>query len=178
MIKFIFSPLSPPLLLISLTATSANLNANPYQGYIDTVVDEVKDKYGVNPYTTPLLVYTNLDVNKQNAVNAVLNGENYNWIDDRVQTGVAVLESETGKILAIGNGRNINGRTANNARQTNYATSIKRQPGSTAKPLFDYGPGIEYNNWSTYTPIADEPFKYSSGQNIKNWDNKLYERKE
>ena len=154
----------------SLTATAADLKVNPYQGYIDTVVKEIRDKYGVNPYTTPLLVYTNLDINRQNAVNAVLRGENYNWKDDKVQTGVAVLESATGKILAIGNGRNINGRDGD-AREFNYAVQLNRQPGSTAKPLFDYGPGIEYGNWSTYEPFDDAPYSYTNGKSIKNWDN-------
>lgn len=150
----------------SLTADAAVQTENKYQGYIDTVVSELKDKYGVNPYTTPLLVYTNLDRSKQDAVNSVLNGENYNWIDDKVQTGVAVLDSETGKILAIGNGRNKSG-----ALQLNNATDISRQPGSSAKPLFDYGPGIEYNDWSTYQLFDDSKYTYSNGRSIKNWDN-------
>ena len=158
----------------SLTADVNTSTENKYQGYIDTVAKEVEDMYGVNPYTTPLLVYTNLDKSRQNAVNAVLAGENYNWIDDRVQTGVAVLESDTGKILAIGNGRNINSRNNSNAAQYNYATQIRRQPGSTAKPLFDYGPGIEYNNWSTYEQFNDAPYTYSNGRSIKNWDGGYY----
>ena len=156
----------------SLTADSSNTSTeNKYQGYIDTVVDEVKNKYDVNPYTTPLLIYTNLDRSKQDAVNSVLNGENYNWINDVVQTGVAVLDSETGKILAIGNGRNIGSRNNSTADQTNYATEIERQPGSSAKPLFDYGPGIEYNDWSTYQLFDDSKYTYSNGRSIKNWDN-------
>lgn len=150
----------------SLTVESTVTSDNPYQGYIDTVADELEENYGVNPYTTPLLIYTNLDRAKQNAVNSVLNGENYNWINDVVQTGVAVLDSETGKILAIGNGRN-----RDSARQLNNATSISRQPGSSAKPLFDYGPGIEYNNWSTYQLFDDSKYTYSNGRSIKNWDN-------
>ncbi|MBR2828398.1 MAG: transglycosylase domain-containing protein [Bacilli bacterium] len=154
----------------SLTSDNSYSNVSPYQGYIDTVAEEVQKKYGVDPYTTPLLVYTNLDMGRQNAVNSVLSGENYDWIDDRVQTGVAVIESETGKILAIGNGRNINSRNNAQARQYNYATQIRRQPGSTAKPLFDYGPGIEYNNWSTYEQFVDGPYSYSNGRSIKNWD--------
>ncbi|MBQ6497318.1 MAG: transglycosylase domain-containing protein [Bacilli bacterium] len=158
----------------SLTADINTNTENKYQGYIDTVVEEVEDMYGVNPYTTPLLVYTNLDKSRQNAVNAVLAGENYNWIDNRVQTGVAVLESETGKILAIGNGRSINSRNNSTASQFNYATQIRRQPGSTAKPLFDYGPGIEYNNWSTGEPFNDAPYTYSNGRSIKNWDGGYY----
>ena len=158
----------------ALTVDAGTYNANPYQGFIDTVAEELEDKYGVSPYTTPLLVYTTLDRERQNGVNSVLSGENYNWIDDRVQSGVAVLESATGKILAIGNGRNINSRTQGQARQYNYATQIKRQPGSTAKPLFDYGPGIEYNNWSTYEQFLDAPYTYSNGRSIKNWDGGYY----
>lgn len=154
----------------TLTADAGTSNENPYQGFIDTVAEELEDKYGVSPYTTPLLVYTTLDLAKQDGVNKVLSGENYAWIDDRVQTGVAVLESETGKILAIGNGRNVNSRNNGQARQYNYATQIKRQPGSSAKPLFDYAPGIEYNNWSTYEQFVDGPYTYSNGRSIRNWD--------
>lgn len=157
----------------SLTSTSRQ-STDIYQGYIDTVVDEVKEKYGVNPYTTSLKVYTNLDRTKQDAVNSVLNGETYTWINDVVQCGVAVLDTETGKILAVGNGRNIGTRASTAADQFNYATELNRQPGSTAKPLFDYGPGMEYNNWSTYTLFDDAPYSYSSGQSIKNWDGSYY----
>ena len=157
----------------SLTSTSTQ-STDVYQGYIDTVVAEVKEKYGVNPYTTSLKVYTNLDRSKQDGVNSVFNGESYTWVDDVVQSGVAVLEAETGAILAVGNGRNIGTRTSTSASIQNYATDISRQPGSTAKPLFDYGPGIEYNNWSTYTLFDDSAYTYSNGQSIKNWDNGYY----
>jgi len=151
----------------SLTSNAQVQTENIYQGYIDTVVDELKERFGVNPYTTPLLVYTNLDRSRQDAVLAVMNGETYDWKDDLVQSGVAVLESQTGKILAIGNGRN---RDNSVADQFNFATEIRRQPGSTAKPLFDYGPGIEYNNWSTAQIFVDENYTYSNGRSIKNWD--------
>ena len=154
----------------SLVADVSVITENKYQGYIDTVVDEIEDRYDINAYTTPLLVYTNLDPARQDAVNSVLSGESYNWINDKVQTGVAVIDSQTGKILAVGNGRNINSRNNNTADQFNYATELKRQPGSTAKPLFDYGPGIEYNNWSTYEQFDDAPYSYSNGKSIKNWD--------
>lgn len=158
----------------SLVTNNTSAVNSQYQGYIDTVVKEIEDKYKVNAYTTPLLVYTNLDRGKQDGVNKVFNGETYNWINDKIQAGVSVLDSQTGKILAIGNGRNIGSRTAGGINQYNYATSIKRQPGSTAKPLFDYGPGIEYNNWSTYTLFDDSPYTYSSGQQLNNWDGGYY----
>ena len=140
-------------------------SSEPYQGYADTVTQELNEVYNIDPAKTPVEVYTNLDRAKQNAVNSVMNGETYSWIDDKVQAGVTVLDSQTGKILAIGAGRN------RGAETWNYAVDNKRQPGSTAKPLFDYGPGIEYNNWSTYTIFDDAPYTYSNGRSIKNWDN-------
>lgn len=164
---------SIPVSSLIATSTGATLN-NKYRGYIDTVVAEINNKYNINPYTTPLTVYTNLDRSKQDGVNSVMNGESYTWINDKVQAGVSVLDSQTGKILAIGNGRVIGQRTEYGKNQFNYATEIKRQPGSTAKPLFDYGPGIEYNNWSTYTLFDDTPYTYSDGRSIKNWDGTYY----
>ena len=147
-------------LVVEQTASS-----DPYQGYADTVIAELEDVYGIDANKTPVEVYTNLDRAKQDAVNSVMNGETYTWIDDKVQAGVTVLDSQTGKILAVGAGRN------RQAAGLNFATGIKRQPGSTAKPLFDYGPGIEYNNWSTYTLFDDSPYTYTGGRPIKNWDN-------
>lgn len=163
--------------LVNYNETADISGNSEYQGYIDTVVAEVEDKYDANPYTTPMKIYTNLDREKQDGVNRVMNGESYTWINDVIQSGVSVLDSETGKILAIGAGRNKTG-----VNTLNYATSIKRQPGSTAKPLFDYGPLIEYNNASTfgyndgkdnYKMFVDEPYSYTNGKEINNWDGKF-----
>ncbi len=163
----------------SLTVEGNNESdiSHKYQGYIDTVVEELEDKYGINAYVTPLKVYTNMDPEKQDAVNDVMNGVTYDWANDVVQGAVSVLDSQTGKILAIGAGRNRQG-----VNTYNFATQMNRQPGSNAKPLFDYGPGMEYNNWSTYgystdtntyKPFVDEPYSYSNGTKINNWDNKF-----
>ncbi len=160
----------------SLVNPRVEESTSEYQGYIDTVVSEVKEKYNVNAYTTSLKIYTNLDRGKQDAVNRVFNGQSvyYTWPDEHLQSGVAVLNTQNGAILAIGAGRN---RTGINS--FNFATQINRQPGSTAKPLFDYGPAIEYNNASTYgfndngkyKTVLDAPYSYTGGKSISNWDN-------
>ena len=165
--------------LVNYNAAADTSGNSEYQGYIDTVVAEVEDKIGQNPYTVSMQIYTNLDRDKQDGLNRVMNGEKYNWVNDVIQSGVTVLDSESGKILAIGAGRNKTG-----VNTLNFATSdtIRRQPGSTAKPLFDYGPLIEYNNASTfgyndgndnYKMFVDEPYSYSTGQQINNWDGKF-----
>lgn len=143
-------------------------SANPYQAFIDYVIQDVQDHTGLDPYVVPMAIYTTLDTNIQNVVNDVQNGVTYKFKDDKDQVGIAVTSVEDGSILALGAGRNY----AN--RGTNRAT-LKKQPGSTAKPIFDYGPLIEYNNVSTAHQFFDEPYTYSDGKTkINNWDGKYW----
>ena len=44
------------------------------------------------------------------------------------------------------------------------ATDLKRQVGSTMKPIFDYGPAIENLQWSTYHQLNDSEYTYSNGK--------------
>ncbi len=154
--------------------TDAKVATNEYQGYIDLVCDELKNKLGVDPYSTPMLIYTNMVRKKQDGINTIMNTPSgkyiysFKWKDDDMQAGIAVINSGNGKIEAIGAGRNRTG-----AKSFSFATfspDTQRQIGSTAKPLFDYGPGIEYNNWSTYTLFEDKPYTYSNGKPISNYD--------
>lgn len=135
-----------------------------YQGYIDTVIEEVIEKTGDNPRQVSMKIYTALDPEIQDGINKVLSGESHTWADDVVQAGIAVTNVNDGTIVAIGAGRN------RSAGDWNYATQSLRQPGSTSKPLFDYGPGMEYNDYSTYTLFNDEPWTYTDGPEIGNWD--------
>lgn len=135
-----------------------------YEGYLDTVIQEVKDKTGDDPSLVSMKIYTALDRGIQDGINKVLSGEAHTWANDSLQAGIAVTNVNDGTIVAIGAGRN---RTAGD---WNYATQSLRQPGSTAKPLFDYGPGFEYNDFSTYTLFNDEPWSYTNGPEIGNWD--------
>lgn len=142
-----------------------NKNVNKYQGYIDTVIQEVIDRTGDNPYEVSMDIYTTLVSDKQDVIEDFYN--NWKFKDNKVQVGIGVIDNDTGSIIAVGAGRN-----KNSAMSLNYATQIKRHPGSTAKPLFDYGPGIEYKNWSTYTPFIDKPVKYTGGGTMRNVDGK------
>ena len=150
----------------SLLATKASEEIK-YQGFIDVVVAEVKEKTGNNPYTVPMEIYTTMDRSKQDYINSIMDGTIWAWENPLVQAGISVLNTQTGEIIAVGTGRNSN---SNNDVRIDYATGIKKQIGSTAKPLYDYGPAIEYNNWSTYNLLGDEPYNYTNGPEIFNWD--------
>ena len=136
-----------------------------FQSYVDAVIEELISKYGIDPYVMSVDVYTNMDRERQQKIDDIFNGKTYTWINDSVQSGVAVTDIHTGKIIALGGGRN-----KTTPRSFNFATQGKRQTGSAAKSIFSYGPVIEYNKWSTHRQILDEPYTYSNGRSINNAD--------
>lgn len=146
-----------------------------YQSFIDTVVEEVKKRTKAetgteqNPYEIPMEIYTTMDRSKQQYLDDLMNGENssYKWENDVVEAGIVVTDTNTGAVVAVGAGRDKNA-----VGTYNYATMIKNQIGSTAKPLYDYGPAFEYNNWSPAQPLPDEEYSYSTGGELHNWDSK------
>ena len=136
-----------------------------YQDYVETVIEELQNEYDLSPYTTPLKIYTAMNKEKQDFVNKVMRGEAWKWENDTVQAGIVMTTSETGEVIAVGAGRN-----RENKRSFNYATQTNKQIGSTAKPIFDYGPAVEYLGWGTVNYIKDEPHTYSNGKKISNSD--------
>ena len=150
---------------IVIKGRSAHTSNAKYQSFIDRVAEEVADKTGYNPYSYSMKIYTTMDRDKQDEITAIMDGSNYKWENDKVQAGIIAMETKTGAIVAIGGGRNKTG-----ARSLSNATGIYRQIGSTAKPLYDYGPAIEYLNWNTNHPIIDDKTTYSDGTEINNWD--------
>ena len=137
---------------------------NEYQAFIDYVVKDVEDKTGINIYKTPVQVYTTLDRSIQATLNSLEKGELYTFPNDSIQFGMAITNVKDGSIVALSGGRNYT------AKGLNRSTDIKRQPGSSAKILFDYGPYFEFLNGSTYSTWLDESYTYSSGKKINNFD--------
>lgn len=157
-----------------LLYSSPSTQVDDYQAFIDTVVYEVmndtkseKYKKGKSPYVYPMEIWTTIDPDKQTHINKIMNGETFEWENDAVDAGIAVVDVNTGAIVAVGAGRHRNGEL-----QGVNATQLIKQIGSTSKPLFDYGPGIEYENWSTGKLFMDEEYSYSNGTKINNWDRK------
>lgn len=152
-----------------VSAENRQHNKKPYDSFIDVVIDEV-EKYGdFDIFSDGLEIYTTLDQNAQTFVETMLNTNEYvNYPNDDFQAGITLLDSKTGEIRAIGGGRN-----QKVERGFNFATDTQRQPGSTIKPIIDYGPAIEHLKWGTYHVLNDERTMYSDGKTeIRNWDNK------
>lgn len=141
-----------------------------YEPFIDQVIKDVVSA-GLNEkdiFTAGLKIYTTLDRDAQDHVDRVLStDEIIQYPNEHFRAGTALVDTGSGAIRALG------GRSRSDqkdvARAFNYATQIERQPGSTIKPILDYGPAIEQLKWSTAQPIKDEPLEID-GSNIQNWD--------
>ena len=103
--------------------------------------------------------------NKQDVINNFY--KKHKFKDNKVQVGIGVIDNDTGAIIAVGAGRNKTSELS-----LNYATQIKRHPGSTAKPLLDYAPAIEFANMSTYGPFIDDKTPYA-GTYMRNFGGKF-----
>ncbi len=153
--------------------TGYSYSYREYQGFLDTLVVDIYNKTGYDPAVTSMTIYSTLKTDKQKVINQLYEGTlftgGYKWKNDIVQCGVAVTDVKTGAVVAVGAGRNKKGE-----RELNYATSINRHPGSTAKPIFDYGPAVEYAGWGTGTFVMDDVYTYSNGTSINNVDRGYY----
>ena len=138
------------------------------QASIDFVLKQVQSNLNIDPYTTPVKIVTTIDPKVQEVLNQLETGEIYEFKDNvkELQEGIAITSMKDGSVVALSGGRGYM------AKGTNHATDIRRQPGSTAKILFDYGPAIEYLNWSPATYLLDEETTYSNGTTIRNSDRK------
>ncbi|MBT2733756.1 PBP1A family penicillin-binding protein [Bacillus sp. ISL-7] len=145
----------------------------PYEAFLDAVVKEVKGKMkDVDISKDGLSIYTTLDPKAQDYADKMLNtNEIIAYPDAGFQGAFVFLDTKTGEVRAIGSGRNdYKAEFLGN----NFAVDIKRQPGSTFKPIFDYGPAIENLKWSTAHLINDQNTSYSTGEPISNWDHQYH----
>ncbi|QIW80410.1 PBP1A family penicillin-binding protein [Bacillus tequilensis] len=138
-------------------------NSNKYSAFVEEVMKEIEEKSDVNPGTDGLKIYTTLDTKAQDKLDELMDGDTVGFTE-AMQGGVSLLDTKTGEVRAIGAGRN------SKVGGYNYATQAKRQPGSTIKPILDYGPVIENKKWSTYEQIDDSAYTYSDGTPIRDFD--------
>lgn len=135
--------------------------AEPYQAYIDAVVEEVLELTGQDPYTVPMEIYTHMNQEMQTAAEAVANGDaGIEFGNDLLEMASVSMDHTTGEIVSIVGGRNYTGQ-----RVWNIATKSFNQMGSAIKPVLSYALGFEYLGISTSHVIRDEPMVYR-GTNI------------
>ncbi|MDP4084043.1 MAG: PBP1A family penicillin-binding protein [Bacillota bacterium] len=154
-------------------APKSNQQGMPYEAFLDAVVKEVQGKLkNVDISTDGLSIYTTLDTKAQDYADKLMNTNTMiPYPNANFQGAFVFLDTKTGEVRAIGSGRN---EYKASFLGTNFAIDIKRQPGSSFKPIFDYGPAIENLKWSTAHQIDDHETSYSNGESISNWDHQYH----
>ena len=153
-----------------LIAHNNNVNSDDkalvYDSFVTMVLKEVQEKTGLDPYNDGLTIETTIDSKAQQRLYDIVNTNDYiQYVNDKIQNAVVMLDTKTGAVRAVNGGR----------KQTtllgyNRATDNTRSTGSTIKPVIDYGPAIEYLNYSTGQTIMDQRTTYSNGVELNNWD--------
>lgn len=139
----------------------------PYQAYIDQVVSEVMSLTNLDPYTTTMHIYTYMNREIQEEMDAIQAGnmdpEYLQFPDDYFECASVCIKNSTGEVVGIMGGRNY----ANGGQLLlNHATEQYKQPGSTIKPILDYALAFENLGWATDHVLTDRPMVYDNVSNI------------
>ncbi|EJS75093.1 PBP1A family penicillin-binding protein [Bacillus cereus] len=148
---------------------SSDITEMKYQAFLDAVVKEVEKEYpDVNIGSDGLTIQTTLDQDAQDYADKIMDGNLINYPNDQFQGSFVFMDTKSGEVRAIGAGRK---ESKSTFKGHNMAIDLKRQVGSTMKPIFDYGPAIENLQWSTYHQLNDSEYTYSNGKKIRNATN-------
>ncbi|MFO1443802.1 PBP1A family penicillin-binding protein [Bacillus sp. Bva_UNVM-123] len=149
---------------IQLQEGKGNFIERKYPYYVDAVLDEAINKYGLTQeeiFTRGYRIYTEMDQNLQAGLERVYN-QNSLFPKGRngvlVQSGAVLLDPQSGGVRGL-----IGGRGEHVFRGFNRATHIKAQPGSTLKPLAVYTPALE-EGYQVTSILKDEPMSFGNYQ--------------
>jgi len=143
-----------------------------YAHYVDHIIEEASEEYGLN--ATEILaggysIYTELNQTVQEATEKVYANNRLfpnSPSDQLVQSSAVFVNPSTGGIQAM-----VGGRGEHTFRQFNRATQLKRQPGSSMKPLAVYTPALE-NGYDVFDQLQDKPLNIN-GYTPLNYDKRF-----
>ncbi|MFC4775217.1 transglycosylase domain-containing protein [Paenibacillus sp. GCM10023252] len=131
-----------------------------YPYYIDLVIREAITKYGLTESEVlhgGLRIYTALNSKMQKAAESVYANSSLfpqSKDDQLLQSGAVLVDPRDGGIRAI-----VGGRGKQPFRSLNRGVQLKRQPGSTMKPIAVYAPALE-KGYRPDDTIVDEPVNF------------------
>lgn len=140
-----------------------------YPGYVDFIIDEAIHVHGLTEeriWAGNLHIYTEMDLSVQESIQTAFaqddlfpEGEG----DEVVQGAAVVLDPYTGAV------RGLQGyRSGHVYRGFNRATQLKRQPGSSIKPLAVFAPALE-RGYTANSALVDERMEFG-GYSPRNYD--------
>ena len=158
---------------IKVRDTYVHKDGYKYPYYFDAVIDEAINKYHLSEseiMNKGYKIYTNLNQAQQLSMQTNFKND-YLFPSDasdgtKVQAASIAVSPQTGGVRAV-----VGGRGEHVFRGYNRATQIKRQPGSTIKPLAVYTPALQAG-YNFDSELVDEHKSYGSNHYApKNYDN-------
>lgn len=157
-----------------LTVTNGYVASDTYHYpyYFDAVISEAISKYHLSEkeiMNNGYKIYTTLDQEQQTSMQETYaNDDNFpdNSSDGtKVQSASVAMNPKTGGVTAI-----VGGRGKHVFRGFNRGTQMRRQPGSTIKPLVVYAPALEHGYFYDST-LQDKKQSYGTNNYTpKNYD--------
>lgn len=126
-----------------------------YPAFIDYVVEEAMEELNLTEEELRVggyRIYTTLNQQAQSVVDTEFaNGDNFDKsVDDQISQGaMVILDHRDGSIQAMAGGRDYVKKGLNRV-------NVKRQPGSTIKPITVYGPALEYAGMYPWTVLDND----------------------
>lgn len=158
----------------SLNVTNGYVPSDTYRYpyYFDAVISEAESRYHLSEkeiMNNGYKIYTTLDQDQQRSMQQTYaDDDNFpsNSIDGtKVQSASVAMDPKTGGVTAI-----VGGRGKHVFLGFNRGTQMRRQPGSTIKPLVVYAPALEHGYFYDST-LQDKKQSYGSNNYTpKNYD--------
>ncbi len=145
----------------TLTLADRPAETLPYGWFVDAVLDEAEQLLGMSSdqvLTGGFVIDTTLSRTHQETLEKQFTRDVFpaNAADGTlVQSAAACVNTQTGEVLAI-----VGGRSYDVRRGFNRATQLRRQPGSSLKPLAVYAPAIDRFGYMTASVLKDEPTNF------------------
>ena len=143
-----------------------------YPYFFDAVISEAASRYNISEKSIMndgYKIYTTLDQDQQQSMQDTYDNDN-NFPDDStdgtmVQSASIAMNPKTGGVTAV-----IGGRGKHVFRGFNRATQMRRQPGSTIKPIVVYAPALEHGYFYD-SELQDKKQSYGTNNYTpKNYD--------
>lgn len=139
----------------------------------DNADTSAKDDFKRLVCQSGLHIYTTLDMSVQKQVDKIYTNldeiPNTNSIQ-QLQSGIVVIDNDTGDIVAIAGG--VGEKVDHDAY--NRATDAKLQPGSSIKPLTVYAPAFELGVLNPSSVVDDLPLYYTNNSPFPRNSNRQY----
>jgi penicillin-binding protein 2A len=139
---------------------------NEYAAYVDMVIDEAAERYGMDEQeltSGAYKIYTGLIPSAQKSLEDTLKNHPLLKSHSGLDAGATIIDPKTGEIAAVGGGRNYLSGYLNRAL-------LPKQPGSSIKPISVYAPAVEEKGYTEYSQVLDAPIT------VNGWSPQNYSR--